>query len=53
MVMDRELASDELIEESERSRAQLAAVTDRLSWLVAELAREFDLDDEDQEPDAY
>jgi hypothetical protein len=52
MVAERELVGDELIAESKRARAQLAAVTDRLSWLVAELQREFELDDEDQERDA-
>ena len=52
MTMDRERTSDELIEESGRSRARLAEVTARLNWLVSELAKEVELDDEDQERNA-
>lgn len=50
MTAERERSSDELIEQSTRSRARLAAVTAQLTWLVAELQREIDVD-EDQEPD--
>lgn len=46
MTMDRERTSDELIEESTKTRARLAEVTRQLCWFVNELERELD-----QEPD--
>jgi hypothetical protein len=51
MTAERERTGEELLAESERSRAQLAAVTARLNWFIAELQRELDSDDEDQETD--
>jgi hypothetical protein len=53
MTAERERTGEELLAESERSRARLAAVTARLNWFVAELQHELDSDDdEDQERDA-
>lgn len=47
MTMDRELVGDELLQESATTRARAMAVIDRLNWFLAELQREFELDDVD------
>jgi hypothetical protein len=51
MTTERERVSDELLAKASRSRAQLAELTARLSWLVSEVQRESESEDQERDDD--